>query len=148
MVTPVRATLQLQLHYFCPRHFYNVPALSRKVQRPVKGHPWRSFCIIPLMRSFFGQNFISCIWDTLYQSNERKADSPQSTSRQWKKAQVSHCCSADVWTCWPKRQLYNNQKMAQLVLFSTAWLWVRVTIPESTHLHQHQNLISIVITES
>ena len=41
------------------------------------------------------------------------------TSSSGKKEQASHCCTADVCLCQSVNQLYNNPKMAKLVLFST-----------------------------
>ena len=43
---------------------------------------------------------------------------------QWKKEYASRCCSADVchtYLCQSVNQLYNNNKMAKLVHFSSAW---------------------------
>ena len=44
-------------------------------------------------------------------------------SKQWKKEQANHYCTADVCLRQPVNQLYNNNKMAQLVLASTAWFF-------------------------
>ena len=41
-------------------------------------------------------------------------------SKQWKKEQSSRCCTADVFLSQPLNQLYNNQKIDKLVLFSTS----------------------------
>ena len=41
--------------------------------------------------------------------------------KQWKKEQASCCCTGDVCLRQSLNQLYNNNKMAKLVLFSTAW---------------------------
>ena len=40
--------------------------------------------------------------------------------KEWKKEQSSCCCTADVCLRQSVNQLYNNQKMDKLVLFSTA----------------------------
>ena len=42
------------------------------------------------------------------------------TTKQWIKEQASRCCTADVCLHQSVNQLYNNQKMAKLVLFSAA----------------------------
>ena len=44
----------------------------------------------------------------------------ESPIRQWEKEKVSHCCTTDVCLHQFMNQLYNNQNMAQLVLFPTA----------------------------
>ena len=41
-------------------------------------------------------------------------------SMQWKTEQANRCCTADVCLHQSVNQLYNNQEMAKLVLFSTA----------------------------
>ena len=41
--------------------------------------------------------------------------------RQWKKEQASRCYTADVYLCQSVNQLYNNQKMVKLALFSAVW---------------------------
>ena len=42
--------------------------------------------------------------------------------KQWKKEQGSRCCTADVCLRQSVNQLYNNQRMTKVVLFSTACL--------------------------
>ena len=42
-------------------------------------------------------------------------------TKQWKKEQANSCCTADVCLCQSVKQLYNDNKMTQIVLFSTAW---------------------------
>ena len=42
--------------------------------------------------------------------------------KEWKKEQASCCCTAYVCLGQSVNQLYNNQKMAKVVLFSIAWL--------------------------
>ena len=42
------------------------------------------------------------------------------TTKQWIKEQASRCCTADVCLHQSVNHLYNNQKMAKLVLFSAA----------------------------
>ena len=42
-------------------------------------------------------------------------------SKQWKKEQASRCCTADVCLHQSVNQLHNHNKMAKLILFSTAW---------------------------
>ena len=41
-------------------------------------------------------------------------------TKQWRKEQAIRCCTADVCLRQSVNQLYNNNKMAKLVLFSTA----------------------------
>ena len=45
-------------------------------------------------------------------------------SMQWKKEQASRCCTAYVCLRQTVNQLYNNQKMAKLVLFASACISV------------------------
>ena len=38
-------------------------------------------------------------------------------AKQWKKEQVSRCCTADVCLCQSVNQLYNNQTLPNLLFF-------------------------------
>ena len=53
-------------------------------------------------------------------------------NKQWKKEQVSHCCTADFCPRQSVNQLYNNQKMDKLVLFSIACFCTLVTPDQDT----------------
>ena len=41
--------------------------------------------------------------------------------KEWEKKQASHCSITDFGLRQSLNQLYNNHKIAKLVLFSTAW---------------------------
>ena len=99
-----------------PRSDDELPPVGREVRRPYR--------IVLEVDGLFKISQSCTYWvfdpDILNSKSCRKHVSLR-VCVQWKKEQASRCCTADVCLCQSANKLYNNQKMAKLVLFSTAW---------------------------
>ena len=62
-----------------------------------------------------GSKVLSCLLDRSSKNwkkfSRRSMMLSSPMNKHWKKSQASHCCTADVYPCWPVNQLYNNWKM-------------------------------------